>query len=214
MLTLGVIAALTLTPAAPSAPAGSAASRRSCTQWDKRGWPSKIRVHLIHKRGSSVPARVVTVDFDEYVGRVLASGAAPAHKPMAALRAMALVVAARSAWMISHPQRGYSWRGRCYDIHSGTARRGLAGADHGQFYRPGQYVHSRIRRAVAWAHGTQMRRSGRLAKPQWTGGAWSCGAGYTGNRLPANGAGRCARQGRSTAWIMRRYFPRVRLVRG
>lgn len=179
-------------------------------------WPRDIAVHLIHKRGSSVPARVVTMDFDDYVGAVLASGAAPAHKPMAALRAMATVVAARAHWFVCHPQPGYTWRGRRYDIHSGTARRALRGrADAGQYLEVGIYVHSRIRRAVAAVHGVLMRRpDGSMRKPQWTGGAWVCGAGFTGNRLPANGAGRCARQGRSTEWILDRYFPKGRITRG
>ena len=182
---------------------------RGCSRWDRTGWPSSIRVHLIHKRGSSIPARVVRLDFDDYVGQVLASGAAPAHKPMAALRAMALVVATRAAWMVAHPQPGYRWRSRCYDIHSGTARRGLRGADAGQYLVPGIRVHSRIRRAVADVRGLVLRRpNGTVRKARWTGGAWVCGAGITGNSLPANGAGRCARRGMSWLAIVRLYFPK------
>ncbi len=201
--------ALTLLPVATTADGVPANPERCRDQW-----PSRIRVHLIHKRGSSVPSRVITMPFDEYVGAILASGAAPAHKPMAALRAMAVVVAARSHWFVCHPQPGYTLRGQRYDIHSGSPRKSLRGrADAGQYLQPGIYVHSRIRRAVSEVRGVLLRRGTRMAKPQWTGGAWVCGAGYTGNRLPANGAGRCARQGRMTAWIIERYLPRVRVIR-
>jgi hypothetical protein len=179
------------------------------------GWPSRIRVFLIHHRGSSVPARVVTVPFDEYVETVMASGAWPAHKPMESLKAGAAVIAARALWMIRHPQPGYRWRGQRYDIHNGSVRAGLrgTGADAGQLYRHGTRVHSRIRRAVAAIHGAQLRRGARLAKPQWHALGGRCGQVTTGNRLYEDGATDCARRGYSWLRILRVYLPNVRVVR-
>lgn len=193
----------------PVAPPTADATAAGCSS----RWPATIRVHLAHKRGSPVPARVVTMGFDDYVGSVMASGAAPATKPMAALRAMATVVAARAHWFVCHPQPGYSWHGRRYDIHSGTARSALRGADAGQYLRPGAYVHSRIRRAVAAVHGTLLRRpNGSMRKPQWSGRPGRCGAGIRGNRLPAQAASDCARRGMSWRAIIRLYIPKGRIV--
>jgi hypothetical protein len=213
MAALALAALLVVAPMSQPSPS-HAQTGSSCTRWDRTGWPGSIATFLIHKRGSSVPARVVRYGFDDYVGMVLASGAAPASKPMAALRAMALVVATRAAWMVAHPQPGYRWHGRCYDIHSGTARRALRGADAGQYLVPGTYVHSRIRRAVADVRGLLLRRpDGSVRKPRWSGRSGPCGAGRTGNRLPANSAGRCARQGMGWWAIVDLYFPKGTVAR-
>lgn len=177
---------------------------------ERSAWPEYIRVHLIHKRGSSVPARVIRVRFDDYLGTVAASGAWPAHLPMESIKAGIVVLATRAAWLVRHPQPGYVWHGRRYDIHSGSPRKALRGrADAGQLYTPGTYVHSRIRRAVRAVEGTLLRRpDGRLRKPRWSGPPRRCGQGITGNSLPAQAASSCARRGWSWSHILRVYFPK------
>jgi hypothetical protein len=178
------------------------------------GWPTSIRVFRIHRKGSSIPARIDRVPFRLYVERVMASGAWPAYKPMESLKAGAAVIAARALWLIRHPQPGYRWHGRRYDIHDGSVRAGLrgTGADAGQLYRGPWDIHSKIRRAVATVYGSQLRRGNRLAKPQWSGDGRWCGWGFTGNRLPEGGVTACARKGWGWRRILHLYLPKVRII--
>lgn len=208
MTAIALAIAIAVSPAsAPSQAAGP--DGRQCTRWDRRGWPDTIAVHLIHRKGSTVPARVVRVDFEDYLGTVAASGAWPAWLPMESIKAGIVVLATRAAWMVAHPQPGYRWRGRCYDIHSGSPRKGLRGADAGQLYRHGTYVHSRIRKALAAVHGSLLRRpDGTLRKPRWSGTPTRCGQGVTGNALPARAASDCARRGWSWRRVLAHYFPK------
>lgn len=182
---------------------------------ERSAWPREICVHLIHKKGSSKPARVVCVPFEEYVGTVAASGAWPAHLPMESIKAGIVVLATRATWLIRHPQPGYVWRGRRYDIHSGSPRKALRGrADAGQLYTPGTYVHSRIRNAVAAVRGTLLYRpDGRLRKPRWSGDGRWCGHLVTGNALPEGSATACARRGWGYLRILRRHFPKGSITR-
>ena len=171
-------------------------------------WPTSIDVFRRHARGSSVPARVERVRFTTYVGRVLASGAMPADRPMEALKAMAVVVATRATWLVRHPDRRMTFRGRAFDVTDGSRPRWCGSCDHGMYYRPVK-VHSRIKRAVAEVRGHLLRRpNGNLRKAAWSGTPPKCGVGVTGNRLPAQGAAGCARRGYSWTRIVRVYFPK------
>lgn len=195
-----VLTSATLAPAADAVPRDP----------ERGAWPAYIRVHLIHKRGSSQPARVIRVPFEEYLGTVAASGAWPAHLPIESIKAGIVILATRATWLVRHPQPGYVWRGRRYDIHSGSPRKALRGrADAGQLYRPGTYVHSKIRRAVRAVRGTLLYRpNGSLRKPRWSGNGRWCGHLRTGNALPEGGATACARRGWGYRRILSLYFPR------
>lgn len=208
VLTLSLL--LSLAPVAASADSVPSDPERGCSS----RWPATIRVHRIHRRGSSIPARVDVVPFRVYVERVMASGAWPAYKPMASLRAGAAVIAARAHWFVCHPQPGYVRDGRLYDIHDGSPRKALRGrSDAGQLYRGPWRIHSRIRRAVADVEGVLLRRGDAMAKPRWSGDGGRCGSGVTGNALPEDAVTACARQGMSWRAILRLYLPRVQVVR-
>lgn len=198
MTALALAALITFSPLADAVPADP----------ERGAWPAYIRVHLIHKRGSSQPARVIRVRFDDYLGTVAASGAWPAHLPMESIKAGIVVLATRAAWLVKHPQPGYVWRGKRYDIHSGSPRKALRGrADAGQLYTPGTYVHSKIRRAIRAVEGTVLRRpNGSLRKPRWSGDGRWCGHLATGNALPEGSATACARRGMGWVAILRRHF--------
>lgn len=188
--------AVALSPvAAPSASAGPA-------------WPAHVDVFRRHAKGSSVPARVDRVPTDLYVGRVLMSGAMPPDRPMAALRAMAVVVATRATWLVRHPDPRMRWHGRPFAVTDGSKPAWCGTCDGGQFYKAVK-VHSRIRRAVASVEGKLLRRpNGNIRKPRWSGPPAKCGRGVTGNALPAQGAAMCARRGWSYTRIIATYFPK------
>ncbi len=171
-------------------------------------WPAAVDVFRRHARGSGVPARVERVPMDVYVGRVLQSGAMPPDRPMAALRAMAVVVATRATWLTRHPDRRMRWHGRAFDVTDGSRPAWCGTCDHGQLYRATK-VHSRIKRAVSAVHGYLLRRpNGNIRKAAWSGTPAKCGEGVTGNRLPAQGAAMCARRGWSDRRILATYFPK------
>lgn len=176
---------------------------------DPEAWPAHVRVFRRHARGGSAPARIEVVGFRTYVARVLASGAMPADRPMAALRAMAVVVATRAAWLVRHPDPRMRWHGRRFDVTDGSRPRWCGACDHGMLYRAVR-PHSRIRRAVADVLGALLvRPNGALRKPQWSSGSRGrCGAGRTGNRLPAMGSVACARRGWGWRHILATYFPK------
>lgn len=176
-------------------------------------WPSSIDVFRMHRRGSSVPARVNRVRFTTYVGRVLASGAMPADRPMEALKAMAVVVATRATWLTRHPDRRMTFRGRRFDVTDGSKPRWCPACDHGMFYQAVR-VHSRIKAAVHSVRGALLRRpNGNLRKAGWSGTPSKCGAGIRGNRLPGQAAAACARRGWPYTQILSLYFPKGRLSR-
>lgn len=165
-----------------------------------------VRVFRMHRRGSSTPARIDRVPLDLYVGRVLASGAMPADRPMEALKAMAVVVRTRSVWLACHPDRRMRWRGQRFTVTDGSRPRWCSTCDHGQFYTAVR-VHSRIKIAVRSVRGALLRRpNGNLRKPAWSGPPGKCGRDVRGNRLPAWGAVSCARRGYGWARILRVYF--------
>lgn len=200
-LTLSLI--LTLTPVADAVPQNP----------ERSSWPSTVSVFRRHAKGSSIPARVQVVDTDVYVGRVLQSGAMPPDRPMEALKAMAVVVATRTTWLVRHPDPRMRFRGRAFAVTDGSRPAWCGSCDHGQLYRAVR-VHSRIRRAVAAVHGTVLRRpNGNIRKPQWSGRSGPCGTGITGNRLPAMGAVSCVRRGYHWRRVLRTYFPKGTVAR-
>src|SRR5689334_1956630 len=90
------------------------AAGQTCTRsGDYRTPPRSIRVFISHRRGSSVPARIVTVSLRTYVSRVMNGGAWPAHKPIESLKVGAIAIKQYAWWHVLHHQRGYRWRGRC-----------------------------------------------------------------------------------------------------
>lgn len=176
---------------------------------ERSAWPSHVDVFRRHARGSSIPARVERVGFTTYVGRVMQSGAMPPDRPMAALRAMAVVVATRTTWLVRHPDRRMRWHGRRFDVTDGSRPAWCSTCDHGMFYKAVR-VHGRIKAAVRSVRGTLLRRpNGNLRKPQWTGPGYA----VTGNRLPAMGASRLARRGYGWVRVLRHYFPKGTVAR-
>jgi hypothetical protein len=177
-----------------------------------RQWPATISVHRIHRKGSSIPARVDRVPFRLYVERVMTSGAWPAYKPMESLKVGAIAIASRAHWFVCHESKGYVRDGVAYDIHDGSPRRGCTGCDAGQLYRGPWDIHSKIKRAVDAVLGVTLRKRGRQAKVQWSGDGGRCGSGYTGNRLPEDAVTACARAGWGWRRIVRRYIADVTIV--
>ncbi len=196
-------------PSASSVPGtgidGEAALMQSsgCTTWTSRTKPPEtIRVFRLHRRGSSVPARIDVVPFKTYVQRVMASGAWPATLPRESLRVGAIAIKQYAWWYVLHHQRGYRLRGQCYDIRDGD-----------QYYRGGVAIHSRIKAAVEATWSVSLRKSGRFFRSGWSGGGSGCGSAYDGWHLPENGTTACARKGWSWQRILRRYLdPKLRVV--
>lgn len=175
---------------------------------ERSAWPATVSVFRRHARGSSTPARVERVPVELYVGRVLQSGAMSARRPMAALRSMAVVIGTRIAWLDRHRDPRMRFRGRPFVVTDGSRPAWCGTCDHGMYYRPVR-VPARIRRAVADVEGTLLRRpNGNLRKPAWSGPPARCGAGVTGNRLPAQAAAMCARRGWGWRHILATYFPK------
>ncbi len=134
----------------------------SCTGYTSRTTPPQtIRVFRIHRRGSSVPARVETWSFRRYVGQVMNSGAWPAH-PRASGIVGAIAVKQYAWWMVLHHQPGYSWKGRCYDIRDGD-----------QYLRPAVRpwdIPNRATRSVVDASWpVSLRKRQRLFRTGWSG---------------------------------------------
>ena len=191
------IALAILLSAVPVSPAPGAAQAAS-------SWPSHVDVFRRHAKGSSIPARVERVKTPVYIGRVLASGAMPADRPMEALKAMAVVVGTRVTWLSRHPDRRMRFKSRAFDVTDGSKPQWCRSCDHGMLYRR-VHVHSRIRKAVAAVEGVVLRRpNGNLRKPQWSGPGYT----VTGNRLPAMGASLLARRGWGYRKVLRHYFPK------
>ena len=134
---------------------------------------------------------------------------------MESLKAGALAIKQRAHWFVCHPQKGYRWRGQRYDIHNGSARKGLwgTGADQGQLYRGPWRIHSRIKRAVDAIWDYRIVKHGRQGKPQWSGDGGRCGSSVYGNRLPEDAVTRCAKAGWSWRRIIAYYLRRARVVR-
>jgi hypothetical protein len=204
-----MLAFLLSVPGAASVPrtasVGEAALARSsgCASWsDRTRPPDTIRVFRMHRRGSSVPARIDVVPFKTYVERVMASGAWPAYLPRESLRVGAIAIKQYAWWYVLNHQRGYRLHGRCYDIRDGD-----------QYYRGAVRVHSRIQAAVDATWGVSLRKSGRFFRTGWSGGGRGCGSAYDGWHLPENGTTACARKGWGWERILRRYLdPKLRLV--
>jgi peptidoglycan hydrolase-like amidase len=168
----------------------------SCTGWTSRTTPPKtIRVFRLHRKGSSVPAHIDTVDFSVYVKRVMASGAWPAYKPMESLKVGAVVIKQYAWWMILNHQSGHSWKGRCYDI-----------TDSEQYYRSNVDVHSRIKAAVNDTWSVSLRKGGRFFRTGWSGEGTSCGSRYDGWHVYEGGVTACARKGWGYVHILHRYL--------
>ncbi len=130
-----------------------------CTQsGDYRTPPRFIRVFIHHRRGSSIPARVERVPFKVYVSRVMNAGAWPARKPIESLKVGAIAIKQYAWWHVLHHQRGYVWRGRCYDIRDGD-----------QLYRPPFISHTKTWYAIETTWPVQLRKGGRLFRTGWRG---------------------------------------------
>lgn len=163
-LTLSLV--LTMAPMSPApnpAQAGDAvpasADGRCTRHTSYRVPPGTIRVFISHRRGSSVPAHVVTVSFRRYVSRVMNGGAWPAYKPMESLKVGAIAIKQYAWWHVLHHQRGYSFRGVCYDIRDGD-----------QLYRQPFRAHSKTWVAIDATWGVSLRKRGRFFRTGWSGG--------------------------------------------
>lgn len=197
MLALLLALVLSVSPASPEAVYAAPDGRPHCTTWTGVAHPPEtIRVFVSHKRGSSIPAYVRTVPYREYVMTVMASGAWPAHLPYASLQAGAVAIKQYAAWHIRHPQKGYEWRHRCYDIRDGD-----------QFYRPGTPINHKIRAAVDSTWHIWVRKNGRLFRTGWRGYA-----GRDGWHLFEDTVTRLARRGWGVHRILRSQLSPVRLV--
>ncbi len=181
----------------------SSARSSGCSSWSSRTRPpATIRVFRLHRRGSSVPARVEVVPFRTYVARVMASGAWPAYLPRESLKVGAVAIKQYAWWFALHHQSGYRLRGKCYDIRDGD-----------QYYKGAVHVSAKIGAAVEATWNVSLRKSGRFFRSGWSGGGRGCGSSYDGWHLPENGVTACARKGWGWQRILRRYLdPKLRVI--
>lgn len=198
-----MLALLLSAPSTASIETAATAKTSGCANWSSRAQPPPtIRVFRLHRRGSSVPARIDVVPFPTYVQRVMASGAWPGQLPMESLNVGAIAVKQYAWWYVLNHQHGYSLRGHCYDIRDGD-----------QYYRGNAHVNSRIKAAVATTWAVSLRKSGRFFRTGWSGGGRGCGSSYDGWHLSENSVTACARSGWGWRRILHRYLdPKLRIV--
>lgn len=173
-----------------------------CTRWASyRVPPRTIRVFVSHRRGSPVPAHVERVSFRRYVSRVMNGGAWPAHKPMESLKVGAIAIKQYAWWSVMHHQRGYSWKGVCFDIRDGD-----------QLYRRPFRSHSRTWEAIDATWHVSLRKRGRFFRTGWSGGGGRCGQGVDRWHLLEDGVTDCARRGWKWRRITKRLLSPVSIV--
>lgn len=158
---------------------------RGCTGGSTRHPPKTIRVFRIHRRGTRIPARIEVWDFKRYVGVVMESGAWPRF-PRASGQVGAQAIKQYGWWHTLHRTRGYTWRGRCYDIRDGD-----------QFirghWRPWMSVNRSTRERVNSIWDVRLIKKGRLFRTGWRGNS-----GRDGWHLYEDSITRLARRGWST----------------
>jgi len=162
--------------------------------------PTHMLVFRIHRRGSSVPARVERWRTRDYVAAVAESGAWPAGKPMESLKAGVLALKQYAWWMSIHRCR--SFRGMAFAITDSEQylARGM---------RPGYRGHSRTRAAIDATWDASLRKGGRFFRTGWSGGR-----GIDGWRLHEDTVTTLARRGWGWQRIVRRLLRPVEIVRG
>ena len=197
--TLALAAVLALSPAHAAADGVPRDPEARCIgdgTW--RRPPTWLPVYRIHRRGSSVPARVERWRFRDYVAAVAESGAWPAGKPMESLEAGVIAIKQYSWWMAHHRCR--SFRGRAYAITDSEQflARGM---------RPGHRGHSRTRAAIDATWAVSLRKRGRLFRTGWSGGR-----GIDGWHLHEGTVTRLARRGWTWRRIVRHVLRPVTIV--
>ena len=148
--------------------------------------------------------RVYIVGFKAYVRQVMARGEWPAHHKRATLRAGAQATKQYAWYNVKH-WRGYVSGGRCFHVYSDT-RDQLWSPDRTRYP-----VRASQRKAVnaVWGLSLAKYRSGRnhwFATSYRAGHSQRCGADANGWKLYAGGAAKCAREGRSYKYILKRYY--------
>jgi hypothetical protein len=194
-LALGSLLALSLLAIPQVASPQPVAAGASCTGWGSTTRPpEKIRV-LRTRTG-----RVETVDFRQYVARVMASGEWPSRLRMATLEAGALATK-QYAWYYTlkgNHRPHYVKGGKCYDVRDDTMD---------QLYQHYAQPDSRQWTAVDKTWGLTLRKSGRFFLTGYRAGSSSvCGADANGWKLYARSAQACAEQGWSYDRILRKYL--------
>lgn len=102
----------------------------------------------------------------------MASGAWP-NRVRESAKVGAVMIRQWGWWMVIHHQRGYSFRGRCYDIRDGD-----------QYLRPevrpGSHIPVKTMRAVHATRHVSLHKNGKFLRLGWSGGGGSChrGDGY------------------------------------
>ena len=161
-MTALLVLALLTTPVIPEAAEVTASA--SCTGYTSRTTPPKyIRVFRIHRRGSSIPARVETWRLKRYVGAVMESGAWP-RRPRASGMVGAQAIKQYAWWHVLHHQPGYSWKGRCYDIRDGDQYIE-------RHWRPWMSLNRRTVEVIGAIWPYRLIKNGRLFRTGWRGGA-------------------------------------------
>lgn len=128
-----------------------------------QGCGSTIKVFRIHRKGSSIPARVERWCFTTYVGAVMESGAWP-RRPRQSGIVGATAIHQYARWMQLHHQSGYSWRGQRYDIRDGDQYLE-------RHWRPWHAITDRTRSVVREAWPIRLYKNGRYFRTGWRGGA-------------------------------------------
>ncbi len=191
---------IALAPAADAVPANP---ERGCGATSYRVPPTHMYVFRIHRKGSSVPARVERWRFRDYVGAVAESGAWPARKPPQSLRVGVIAIKQYAWWMALHSCR--SFRGRAYAI-----------TDSEQFLartmRPGYRAHSKVRAAMDATWDVSLRKRGRFFRTGWSGGGRGCGTAIDHWHLSENAVTACALKGWSWRRIVSVYLRPVTIV--
>jgi stage II sporulation SpoD-like protein/VCBS repeat protein len=173
----------------------------SCTGWKSEMLPPAT-IRVFRTQGPAI-GTVQTVNFRTYV-QVTFGHEWPGYWPAETLKAGAVAVK-QYGWYRTMHWRGKSDRaGHCYDVVDYWAD---------QVYQPEKYspTTQHLRAVVAtWA--ITLRKTAFIAPGYWAGEAVPCGSNADGLRMYQWSAYDCGRRGYAMEWILRRYYPSVRVV--
>jgi hypothetical protein len=173
----------------------------SCTGWKSEILPPAT-IRVFRTQGPAA-GTVQTVNFRTYV-QVTFGHEWPGYWPAETLKAGAVAVK-QYGWYRAMHWRGKTDRlGNCYDVVDYWAD---------QVYQPEKYSPTTQHlRAVTATWAITLRKAAFFAPGYWAGEKVACGANADGLRMYQWSAYDCGLRGYAMEWILRRYYPSLRVV--
>ena len=192
---------LVLAAAAIPAIATPVRAASTCTGWTSTVLPPpSIRVF---RTAGPAAGKVQTVNFRTYVETTIAREW-PGYWPAETLKAGAVAVKQYGWYWTMHYRGKTDKAGNCYDVVDYWAD---------QVYQPEKYTPIASQRsAVAATWSITLRKTTFFATGYWAGESVGCGTNADGIRMYQWSAYDCGRKGYAMEWILRRYYPKIKVV--